>query len=439
MSKIISYMQEIGLTDLKKIERYFIKTDINTIKALDAYVRKLAFEDWEIAEYSPYLFVPSFDLSGFGGCDEITCKIRRAYRFDKFACLYSDVVYLYVTSITSPHPLDIVEENQFQYRYDLMCDFSLILLYSNLIERKIARIIPPNFSACRECFTQHILDDKQFDLLEPLVKEYYAKAVIEVTRYDEKLNTAHIVVKNLPDFFPEHEGYYQVDVNENNLCVIEAYKNSSVIQNKEYVEDFIRDIIYRQYVTSTFEAFMSSAYHSKFITSNTIDKKMIDTISKNTIGSTVAPVFEMPFISNIDTETLLKLRDSEYHAFNDYRIALDRAIKIYTAGKDSIEPKEIYDDIIYPAFVKLDGMFERSKKSRALKTVGELIVTSSTVTLGVMSSIVPKNPVAIASALSVTKTLLNQINKIVERKMASDSELEAKDFYFLWQLKNKTR
>lgn len=64
MSKIVDYLYELGLTSLEKIRDYFLITDIDTILSLEEYVGDLAFEDWNIAEYSPYSFAPSMDVSG---------------------------------------------------------------------------------------------------------------------------------------------------------------------------------------------------------------------------------------------------------------------------------------------------------------------------------------------------------------------------------------
>ena len=93
---VIDYLYELGLTSLEKIESYFLKTDIDTILSFDEYIGELVYMDWKIAEYSPYSFAPSMEVSGFGGCSEISCKIRRANKFIKFSSLYSDCIYLII-------------------------------------------------------------------------------------------------------------------------------------------------------------------------------------------------------------------------------------------------------------------------------------------------------------------------------------------------------
>lgn len=436
MSQIISYMRELGLTNLERIHDYFFDTDIETIKTFDEYIRDLSFEDWKIAEYSPYLFAPSMDLSGFGGCGEVHCKIDRAIKFNKFSSLYSDAVYFFVESITAPHCLENVEENEFQYRYDLLCDFSLIFSYSHLLEKDIAKIIPPNFCVCPDCFAKHVLDENELKLLNSLVQDYSAKAIVEAAEYDRQSGTGLIVIKNLPELFPDHDGFISITGGEGGE-ILKAIKTfPSAIKNGVFLQEFIRSLIYEDFYTSKFETFISSAYQSKFITGKRSDKAMIDLLSLGT-SAAPAPIFEMPFLENIDVETVLKLRETEYHAFNDYRIALDKATKLYVLGQNPVNSKEIYDDIIYPAFIKLDAMFERTKKMRIFKALGELAIISSTVTLGVMTSAIPANPIGITAALGGTGALVKHLSGVAERKLNSSNELELQDFYFLWQLKNR--
>ena len=144
---------------------------------------------------------------------------------------------------------------------------------------------------------------------------------------------------------------------------------------------------------------MSSAYHSKLVTSRQFDHKLIGSLTDGGIGHTPPAVFDMPFLQNVDSETILKLRENENTVFANYRIAMDKATREYLNKGNIGKENEIYDDIVYPAFVKLDDMFLKIRKNRAIRTIGELAVTASTVTFGVMTSIIPANPLGIITAL----------------------------------------
>lgn len=435
MSKIIDYLYEVGLTSMDEVRDYFLTKDMDTILSLEEYIGDLAFEDWNIAEYSPYSFAPSMDVSGFGGCAEISCKIRRASKFVRFSSLYSDSVYLIVNSITNPHPVQIDEEET--YRWDLINDYSLILLYADLLQANIACIIPAHFSVCPDCFSKHICDLSDFSLIEPLVDEYAAKATLEATEYIRQEDLSFLTLSNLPELFPDHDGYFsQQGGNISKLCR-SASNFPYRIENTKLISDFIREHLFEEFVTAKFETFISSSYQSKYITTKASDKVLIETQTYNITGSTPPPVFDMPFLENISSKDVLDLRHTEGDAFNEYRIAMDNASKQYLSINSNAEARDIYDDIIYPAFTKLDAAFNRAKRIHAIKNACALVVTASTVTLGVMNSTIPKDPIAIATAIGGSEVLLTQLGNVAERKLNSGDELERQDFYFLWKLNKK--
>lgn len=212
MSKIVEYMNEIGLTNFDNIQDYFFKSNLETIISLHEYLQELAYEDWSISDYSPYSFAPSMELCGFGGCEEYHCKLQRASVFNKFASLYGDTVYFIVNSITNPHIPDFSDDKhkEFEYRYHLMSDCSLIFLYSELIVRNIAKIIPPHFSICPDCFAKCICNEDALLSLNPISQKYSEKAVLEVIEYNSKTKNGCIVIKNLPELFPNHDAYVNV-------------------------------------------------------------------------------------------------------------------------------------------------------------------------------------------------------------------------------------
>lgn len=434
MSKIIDYLCDVGLTSLEKIRDYFLTNDMDTILSLEEYIGDLAFEDWNIAEYSPYSFAPSMDVSGFGGCAEISCKINRANKFIKFSSLYSDNIYLIVNSITNPHPVQSDDE---MYRWELINDYSLILLYSDLIKDGIARIIPAHFSVCPDCFSKHVCDLSDFSLLEPLADEYAAKAILEATEYYRQDDLSLVTLRNLPELFPDHDGLFSLQGGEiSKLC--QNIKNFPYcIQDIDLIRRFIKEHLFDEYITAKFETFISSSYQAKYITAKASDRVLIETQEQKITGMTPPPVFDMPFLENISSKDVLALRHTEGDAFNEYRIAMDNASKQYLSINANAEARDIYDDIIYPAFVKIDAAFNRAKRIHTIKNVCALVVTSSTVTLGVMNATIPKDPIAIAAAIGGSEVLLSQLGNVVERKLNSGNELERQDFYFLWKLNQK--
>lgn len=441
MSKILDYMQDLDLLDFQKIENYFLRNDLNTINSFVEYICHLAFEDWVEPEYSPYSFMPSMDMSGFGGCGEFKCKTKRASTFSKFSSLYGDTVYLIVNSITNPHLIipEDKEDDNFEHRYALMCDFSLICLYSDLIRNNIAKIIPPQLGICPDCFAKYIWNEKSLSLLDPLIEKYTSQSVVNIVDYYQDFDEFCVEIKNLPELFPNHNEYISIDNNDSLPFLKNISSLPYTIEDFSFKYELIKDFSYGNYFTSKLETFISTIHQAKYITSQILYKDIIDVTAKSTRGSILPPMFEMPFLENLDVSTILKIRENEHHAFNDYRVALDNATKEYIKTNSNLTAKEIYDDIIYPAFINLDAVFERTKKTHRLKNAGELIVNLATVTLGVITSNITENTLATLTALNATEALKKLVSSTIEKKSNSVNKIENQDFYFLWKLKGENR
>ena len=438
MSKMVDYIKDLGMTDLEKIREYFTKTKLDTVVSFHEYMLELASEEWVISEYSPYSFTPSLAMSGFGGCAEYNCKIRRASTFHKFSALYSDTVYFFVESITNPPPNSFIEnpENEVEYRDQLIKDFSLIWLYADLIEYGIAKIIPPHFSICPHCFAKQIFDKKELSLLDPLIKKYAESAIISAYAYIPTQNIG-VVSVNIPELYPDHPIFRSIEKGMGIDFIKKIKKFPVDITDTHFKTRIVKQCITDNYITTKLESFISSSYRSRLITDKPFDQNLLSLNHSGITASLTPPVFTMPFLEGIQTETVLKIRESEHHAFNEYRIAMDQATHEYIKATQAAEIEDIQNDIIYPAFVKLDSMFASTTKRKAITNIGSLIVSSATVTLGVMNSVIPQNLPTVIAALGGTEALLKYLMSVAERKLNADNEIEKQDFYFLWKLNRK--
>ena len=108
-------------------------------------------ETFVYKNYTPFSFIPSGDISGVGGCSEISCKINGANNFLLFSGLYADNVYLTLDFLTSVHfdtDIDDIYTYEFNFRYMIYCDFAIICTYADLINANIVQIAPVEKNIC---------------------------------------------------------------------------------------------------------------------------------------------------------------------------------------------------------------------------------------------------------------------------------------------------
>ena len=119
---------------------------------------------------------------------------------------------------------------------------------------------------------------------------------MEVTEYFNDQNISFVRLSNLPEFFPDHDGFFAIQGGViSDICkTVSSFPY--IIADSNIVYGFIEENLFKQFITTKFEAFISSSYQSKYITSKVSDKSLIDSSSPRTIGNTPPPIFEMPFL-----------------------------------------------------------------------------------------------------------------------------------------------
>lgn len=127
MSKLIDYLESINLLSEQELWDYICENDIETLDTLIIYLRRLIDEDFQISEYTPFTFVPNADISGTGGCNEISCRMSRAQKFAVFSALYADKVYIQLQFITDEH-YDFCDIDEIEADEELSLNFRMALL-----------------------------------------------------------------------------------------------------------------------------------------------------------------------------------------------------------------------------------------------------------------------------------------------------------------------
>lgn len=257
MSKLIEYLESINLLKQEVLFDYICENDISTINSLVLYMRKLIDEDYVVSEYSPFVFVPNGDISGTGGCDEISCKISRAEKFATFSALYADKVYIQLSFITNEHydfyDIEEIESNEMMYqnyKMNVLKDMVIILAYSELIKNEIVIITPSHKMLCPDCFQREVFGRSIIDI-EMIKSEYRSKANVILKDYDSIREEAEVSITNIEEFFPEHDLFWTI-YDKEELKILEKERVGKVIKNKKYCNEFIDNFIFDEVVSAMY-------------------------------------------------------------------------------------------------------------------------------------------------------------------------------------------
>lgn len=74
---IIKCLHEQQITNYETLNLFLCNTPIERIVSLVKDIQDIIEDCDSKPVYTPFMFLPNSDLSGIGGCNEITCKIKR--------------------------------------------------------------------------------------------------------------------------------------------------------------------------------------------------------------------------------------------------------------------------------------------------------------------------------------------------------------------------
>lgn len=447
MSKLIDYLEYLHILTQKQLFDYICENDIKTLNSLVLYIRKLIDEDYEISEYNPFVFVPNGDISGTGGCEEISCRINRAEKFAVFSALYADKVYIQLNFITSEH-YDLYDYEEIEademmcqkYKMEILKDMSIILVYAKLIKSNIVLITPNHKMLCLECFQREVFGNNMIDV-ERIKKEYRSKAEVILRDYDSIANEAAVSIRNIDEFFPDHDLFWNIS-EENEVKILEKEQVGKAIKNKEYCQAFIDEFIIQEIVSAMYTTKYCNEQNAKLITNKPSDAMFLSLkndnhkISEIKNHTDILPEYDLLITQNLCLENVIRLRQEESEAFNKYRIALNKAVIEQNKTSDFTDWRKIYDDIIYPELNNLDMKMKQIRSGRLNRFFGTMLVVGTALVANKYGDIIKPDLFSSAQTIGTTVGAAG-INFILDKTSTKKAELQNNDYFFLWKLKKR--
>lgn len=447
MNKLIDYLDGIGVSSHEKLWNYINESDIATLDALIIFMRKLIDEDYVICKYTPFIFVPNGDISGTGGCGEISCRQRRAQKFAIFSALYADKVYIQLEFITNEHydllDLDEIEQDQelcINFKLALLKDLSIILVYKELIQNDIVCITPSHKMMCPNCFQNEVLGKHRFDI-DSIQKEYLRKARVTLIDYDEEERIAKVGIKGVDEFFPDHDLFWIV-TDKGSLDKLKYEQAGQVIRNKNYTEEFASHFIEEEIMSTMYTTKYCYEQKGKLVTNKLSDAMFLAKEKEKNIISdmmdyiNILPEYDLLISENLPLKDVVRLRQEESEAFNKYRIALNCAVVEQNKTSNIVDWNKIYDDIIYPELNNLDLKMKQIKTGRLNRFFGTMVVVGTTIVASRYGNLINPNLFSSAQAFGTTIGAAGA-NFILDKMSIQKSELQNNDYFFLWKLRKK--
>lgn len=445
MKKLLAFLDEKGLKSENLIITSIRDSNIDDLVQFVNDMRNIIMNDTEEdISYSPFSYVASPDISGFTGCPETKCRLDRIEEFSYFASLYADRVYINLQSINNTHFTEKLDEknNYFWFRYTLTNDILSIYKIYPLLYQGIVQINKPKYYICKDCMEKRLkdidininvseLEDNYIDKVDVRVSTWELPILNEKYRYEISGFTdiyEHKTIVQLSSHIPESV--------ESKLCQNKKYKLS---KNEIKQSGIIKYIIEKEINNLRINTIQAKVLDSKCLTFRHFDSYIWELAKDGKKDNVIdiqenVPIYDLPIIHGTNIETILRIREIENDAFIQYRVALNKAAKERTKLTNVSGLKQIYEDIIYPAFADLDKKVNRIRNGTYKKVLGEFVIIGSSVAIGMSTGLIPHDPSSILPALGGMTLLTKTGSSILDWNRKQD-DVKDNDFYFLWKLK----
>lgn len=405
------------------------------------------------------LFTHSASLSLGGGpwpCGEVMCRLDKVNQLVQFAAFYSDKVYIH--NFLQNH-LKHLESEEYPDEA-LMCtkfatDLTLLEALRPLIESEL--IVPiSTLYQCPHCFVEHALkresDKGLVKALENLARRYKREVAYSIHHHHE--TGEFDLVMTGPEDLLNHG--YQIIVSREPPSFFRTMpklkkrilKGEEVKLTQKLVRDVQLDtqLADRVFQNAIFALTTSQCLGTSFVTDRELDISFISDIAydtrinrRNQIVRDYLTCF-VPFIKNVTTYDVLKIRKHEQEAFIRFRQALNMAIDESlksTSDFTQQSARDIYQDIIRPELTILNQKVKRAHKALLKGTAFKAIAWTAAIGFGLFTGILPDRLAGAAKALGLTKVLADITEGLLTR-VDSKKTIQGSDMYFLWKVKHRS-
>lgn len=315
---------------------------------------------------------------GIRPCSEIQCRINNLYDLATFSALYAERVYI-------PNPFEHIYErlqHGFEFESDtarlvfidrIAGDIAVMLNLKPLIDHGIVRINPQVRTFCDKHWNQHILEARSFQGKMKKLDPMLIKSLNEHVHFE--LRKDKTITLHDPQKYTNMEMLGFIKFPENLIPYLPrapyTFSAAEVESSGMWgavVIPAINEVIFQKY--SMFKQ------DASYLTSYGLEKDVINGLNSDSDELRSKELFdalshELPFISNVTIESLVRLRFQEAESFGVYRDKLSSIIR--DIGNRNIAPKEAQKVIqheINPHLHKIDQLIRTHADSLNRRATG---------------------------------------------------------------------
>jgi hypothetical protein len=434
MNSTIDVLERYGLITPERIRQHVNRLDMNEWNNLQSELKDTLHSQPDVVEpepdLTPFNFMASSAIRGESGCDAESCRLQKVNMLARFAGLFCDKVVI-------PIHFHALEEkpNNFDRVYFSTSLISL-LEFRPLLENQIIRLVQ-GLDVCPICTRHQLLTDEMLIASERIMQFYYPRFVLsKVTKAGRDR-----LLLNGPEEFLEHGSILPHAPYPFPISGLRHGKlKRQFLEKSNYVERIFNRIIRETVLQQLYGA----RFNVKYLTSLPGEGLVLsslqedDQLAASSASLTAMLAHNIPLLSEVPIETVVRIRREDPEVFLNYRAAFQKILKDYISSKKQIgsaEAKELFQDVLEPEIRKMHVKASTERRSILKKSTAKIAFTCAAVGLGVHTGIIPSQMAQIIAAIGGFAVIGNLAESIAS---LNPSSVRNDNLYFLLRLKEET-
>jgi hypothetical protein len=454
MTPYLELLYNSGLINQHGVNGVRIRT-ISVEELADIAVESVDLSATRTVEPQNNVFSHTASVALSGGtqpCQAMDCRLKRAQELSRFAALFSDKVFVH--NILADRRRGSGDPS---YKQRFAEDLEVICTLLPLIEN--GRVVPISTltnERCLHCVARDALeqgDSRRFSsALRRLSKRYFKETELKLNKIENSCSlslhgseelldhgTGAFLFREMPRFLMEMPRIRAALEREGSITV------SPSLRQKLGMEERLAHSVFD---TIAFELVASQFLNTSLLTERTLEVDILRSIAPKEMRMDENDQLLnehltciIPFLEELGTKDLLRLRDSDGDALSMFRAALLKAIEEQKTRKGQFtaaEAKALYRDVLEPELARLNTKVKTARRAIGNAALRTGLGWDAAITVGVWYGFLQSSVVEAAKALGFTKIIADSASSLLAAREQPEA-IRSEPMYFLWKARKLAR
>lgn len=398
--------------------------------------------------------VASLELSaGSGCCAALKCRQKRLEQLLRFTAMYSDQVYIH-NPFSDYAQIAEAKRDIGYIKLKFYNDLVLFLQMRSFLDAGLVNLLTQENHSCPTCFFCRFKLDERTKLRVKKATGILARLFHENTAMSLEWDGDNYVVHCTgPQLYYHSGGVYKPFrsppkfISDRPRIAKRLHEGVEVEPSETLKTQIWKNLKFPEIVAMNvcFGLATSRALGTSFVTNNELHLSLMDSLTNDTkIQKRNAVAYNhlssaMPFLDDVQTQNILKVRMREQDSFVSFRCALREAIREFKENQNMTRKNAtvLYSDVIEPELARLGKKVKAAKKELVCKAINGTIATMGALAFGLWLGFLNTPAGALAGALGLAK-VKSDIEKWLKVGDAEKS-VQGEDMYFLWKVQQKAK